>query len=111
MGWEGQREDHEWPKAKTPKEHLGQPQSLAESALTPPGHTQETLYPHQQMGFVVDDLSWNKNTSPTSYSIFTESHETEAKSVSQQHLEFIPSPFCKKNLKKKSRSILLEKEK
>lgn len=48
-------------------------QESQDQVLTAPSHTQDTL-PRRQMGFIVDDSSWNKNISSTSCSLFTESH-------------------------------------
>lgn len=34
----------------------------------------QDVLPRRQMGFIADDSAWNKNISPTSHSVFTESH-------------------------------------
>lgn len=66
-------------KGKDPKGGLGPTSAFAakqesqDQLLTAPSHTQD-MVPRQQMGFIVDDSSWNKNISPTSHSLFTESH-------------------------------------
>lgn len=48
----------------------GKPGSTPNCTKSHPGQ----MLPCQQMGFIVVDSSWNKNISPTSRSLFTESH-------------------------------------
>ena len=79
--WEGEGKYPKGPRAKTPKEHWGQPQpSLPFCKAGEPGSAPNCTQSHprygprQQIGFIVDDSSWNRNISPTSHSLFTKSH-------------------------------------
>jgi len=76
--WEGEGKYPEGERAKTPQEHSGQPQpSLPFSKAGKPGSAPNCTKSHPRYtppSADGDDSPWSKNTSPTSRSIFIESH-------------------------------------